>query len=68
MILLALFAFLLGLSLGGWAVNAIWDHQNLAPDWMTAFLSFIPAFPGLLALLLLPIHARIVLRALRRKA
>ncbi|MES2058648.1 MAG: hypothetical protein V4564_22105, partial [Pseudomonadota bacterium] len=36
------------------------------PGWMTGFLSFLPAVPGLLALLLLPFHARAVILALRK--
>lgn len=67
MILLALFAFLLGISFGGVAVNWIWDHQNIAPTWFGfVFYQFMPAVPGLMALALLPIHVRAVILALRK--
>lgn len=37
---------LLGLSLGAWAQNAVWDLQNLAFDWglWFTFLPVVPAF------------------------
>ena len=43
---------LLGLSLGAWAQNALWDFQNLAWDYGMWF-TFVPAVPAMIAITLI---------------